>query len=192
VSVTTLQAPITAHTAAEYAKEELLVRQCRGLTAVDRLVSLSDGHIRVPCGPGPRSLQQSPAGSELLRISLSLVSNEHPSEVSTNAYAFPMARRVVTLLEDDFDGSTASETISFAVDGVEYAIDLNDVHAHELREVFSRYTKAARRIGGRPQSARPRSSKAQEVRLWAVGQGLNVNNRGRIQADIMKKYEAAH
>ena len=69
VSVTTLQAPITAHTAAEYAKEEVLVRQYRGLTAVDRLVSLSDGHIRVPCWPGPRSLQQSPAGSELLRIS---------------------------------------------------------------------------------------------------------------------------
>jgi hypothetical protein len=100
-----------------------------------------------------------------------------------------MARRVVTLLEDDFDGSKASETLSFALDGVEYAIDLNDSHAHEMREVFSRYTKAARKTGGR---ARPAPSNAREVRLWAVGQGLPVNTRGRIQADIMKKYEAAH
>jgi hypothetical protein len=168
------------------------MRQDRGLTAVDRLVPLPDGHIRVPCRPGRHRLHQSPAGSEILRVPLSLVSNEHPSEVSTNAYAFSMARRVVTLLEDDFDGSTASETVSFALDGVEYAIDLNDAHARELREVFSRYTKAARRAGGRPQPARPRSSKTREVRLWAVGQGLHVNTRGRIQADIMEKYEAAH
>lgn len=103
-----------------------------------------------------------------------------------------MAQRVVTLLEDDFDGSKASETISFSLDGVEYAIDLNDAHAGELREVFSRYTKAARKTGGRTRTARPGSSNARDVRLWAAGQGLPVNTRGRIQADIMEKYEAAH
>ncbi|AOT05828.1 histone-like nucleoid-structuring protein Lsr2 [Arthrobacter sp. U41] len=103
-----------------------------------------------------------------------------------------MAQRVVTLLEDDFDSSKASETLSFALDGVEYAIDLNDSHARELREVFSRYTKAARKTGGRARTARPASSNAREVRLWAVGQGLPVNTRGRIQADIMETYEAAH
>jgi hypothetical protein len=66
------------------------------------------------------------------------------------AYAFLMAQRVVILLEDDFDGSKASETILFALDGSEYAIDLNDAHASELREAFSRFTKAARKTGGRP------------------------------------------
>jgi hypothetical protein len=100
-----------------------------------------------------------------------------------------MAQRVVTLLEDDFDGSDASETIPFALDGVEYAIDLNDAHASELREALGRFTKAARKTGGR---ARPGSYNAREVRLWAAGQGLQVNTRGRIQADIMEKYEAAH
>jgi hypothetical protein len=108
------------------------------------------------------------------------------------AYAFLMAQRVVTLLEDDFDGSQASETISFALDGVEYAIDLNDSHAGELREVFSRFTKAARKTGGRTRTTRPGSSNAREVRWWAAAQGLQVNARGRIQADIMEKYEAAH
>ena len=103
-----------------------------------------------------------------------------------------MAQRVVTLLEDDFDGSKASETLSFALDGVEFAIDLNDAHAHEMREVFNRYTKAARKTGGRARTARPAPSNSGEVRLWAADQGLPVNTRGRIQADIMEKYEAAH
>lgn len=73
-----------------------------------------------------------------------------------------MAQRVVTLLEDDFDGSKASETLSFALDGVDYAIDLNDAHARELREAFSRYTKAARKTGGRSRTTRPASSNARE------------------------------
>jgi hypothetical protein len=103
-----------------------------------------------------------------------------------------MAQKVVTLLEDDLDGSKASETILFALDGVEYAIDLNDAHASELREALSRFIKAARKTGGRARTARAGSSNAREVRLWAAGQGLQVNTRGRIQADIMEKYEAAH
>ncbi|MEC5204942.1 hypothetical protein RCH17_003774 [Arthrobacter sp. MP_M7] len=95
-------------------------------------------------------------------------------------------------MEDDFDGTEADETILFALDGVEYAIDLNDAHARELRETFNRYTKAGRRTGGRARTARPASSNAREVRLWAADQGLPVNTRGRIQADIMEKYETAH
>lgn len=123
---------------------------------------------------------------------LSLVSNNRSPDARTRAYAFLMAQRVVILLEDDFDGSEASETILFALDGVEYAIDLNDARAGELREVFSRFTTAARKTGGRARTARPGASNAREVRLWAAGQGLQVNTRGRIQADIMEKYEAAH
>jgi hypothetical protein len=103
-----------------------------------------------------------------------------------------MAQRVVTLLEDDFDGSKANETVSFALDGVEYSIDLNDAHAKELREALSRYTKAARKTGGRVRAVRSSSLNAREVRLWAAEQGLQVNTRGRIQADIMEKYMAAH
>lgn len=51
---------------------------------------------------------------------------------------------------------------------------------------------AARKTGGRARTARPSSTNAREVRLWAVDQGLPVNSRGRIQADIMEKYETAH
>lgn len=107
-------------------------------------------------------------------------------------------KRTITILEDDLDGSEGSETASFALDGVEYAIDLNEAHAKELREALSRFTKAARKAGGqarasRPGAAtsRPGAASAREVRQWALSQGLPVNSRGRIQADILEKYQAA-
>ena len=37
-----------------------------------------------------------------------------------------MAKKTVVLLEDDIDGSEATETLSFALDGSEYEIDLNE------------------------------------------------------------------
>jgi hypothetical protein len=30
------------------------------------------------------------------------------------------------------------------------------------------------------------------VRMWAVENGIQVNTRGRIQAEVVEKYEAAH
>lgn len=107
-----------------------------------------------------------------------------------------MAKKTVVILEDDIDGSEASENVSFALDGTEYAIDLNEAHANELREALGRYTAAARKIsGGRGRPARRSNSSgvdAKAIRLWAIDQGLQVNTRGRIQADIVEKYQAAH
>ena len=110
-----------------------------------------------------------------------------------------MAKKTVVLLEDDIDGSEADETISFALDGSEYEIDLNEGHANELREALARFTDAGRKVaGGRGRSAiRTRSSSqggpdAKAVRLWAAENGIQVNTRGRIQADVVEKYEAAH
>ncbi|SDP65423.1 Lsr2 protein [Arthrobacter sp. ok909] len=100
-------------------------------------------------------------------------------------------QRTITILEDDLDGSEGSETVSFALDGIEYAIDLNEAHANELREALSRFTQAARKTGGRARTTRPSASNASEIRKWALSQGLQVNSRGRIQADIVEKYHAA-
>lgn len=109
-----------------------------------------------------------------------------------------MAKKTVVLLEDDIDGSEANETISFALDGKEYEIDLNDGHAGELREALARFITAGRQIaGGRGRPAtRTKSSHggpdAKAVRLWAAENGIQVNTRGRIEAEVMEKYEAAH
>jgi hypothetical protein len=105
-----------------------------------------------------------------------------------------MARKTIVTLEDDLDGSKASETVNFAVDGAEYEIDLNDVHANELREALRRYTDVARKTSGsRGRQARKASGNdAKAIRMWALDNGIQVNTRGRIQADVVEKYHAAH
>lgn len=104
-----------------------------------------------------------------------------------------MARKIITILSDDLDGSEASETVNFALDGTEYEIDLTEAHANELREALRKYTNVARKAsGGRGRPARKTSSSdAKAIRMWALNQGMQVNTRGRIQADIVEKYQAA-
>ncbi|WP_285250236.1 Lsr2 family protein [Pseudarthrobacter sp. fls2-241-R2A-168] len=106
-------------------------------------------------------------------------------------------KRTVTILEDDLDGSEASESVSFSLDGAEYEIDLNNDHANELRSALERFTNAGRKVsGGRGRPAGRKSSGSgvdtKAVRLWALDNGFKVNTRGRIQQDILEKYQAAH
>ena len=44
-----------------------------------------------------------------------------------------MAQKTQVILVDDIDGSAATQTVTFALDGVSYEIDLTDEHAAELR-----------------------------------------------------------
>jgi hypothetical protein len=112
-----------------------------------------------------------------------------------------MAQRTVTHLVDDIDGGEAEETVTFALDGVSYEVDLSSKNASALRDALTAYTKAGRRIGGRRASAprgssRPagRSGDAPSptaVREWAKSQGIEVNERGRISKSILEQYQAA-
>ena len=56
-----------------------------------------------------------------------------------------MAQEVIYKLTDDLDGSDAEETISFALDGSNYEIDLNIKNAAALRKALDKYVAAARR-----------------------------------------------
>ena len=64
-----------------------------------------------------------------------------------------MAQRTVTRLIDDVDGTEATETVSYGLDGVQYEIDLNAENAGELRDALapyicvSRASRPARRRG---------------------------------------------
>lgn len=107
-----------------------------------------------------------------------------------------MAQKTVVVLSDDLDGSEANETINFALDGAEYEIDLNNDHAKELRQALERFTAVARKTSGsrgRPAGRRSKSGvDTRAIRLWAAENGYNVNTRGRIQSDIIEKYQTAH
>jgi hypothetical protein len=112
-----------------------------------------------------------------------------------------MAQRVNVVLVDDIDGSDATETVSFALDGVDYEIDLSDEHAEEIREAVSLYIGHARRTGGRRRSNRRASSgagadsagaSAADIRAWARENGWDVPERGRVSAEVREAYSAAH
>ena len=104
-----------------------------------------------------------------------------------------MAQRTQVILEDDIDGSAADETVSFAVDGVTYEIDLNAANASTLRETVAPWVQHARRVGGRRSRCRnTRPGGANDIRAWAIAHGITVSTRGRISQDIKDAYEAAH
>jgi len=100
-----------------------------------------------------------------------------------------MAQKVQTLLVDDLDGSEAETTVRFGLDGSEYEIDLNAVHAKELRESLAVYAGNARKIPGtgrRPGQRKPAAGiSTSEVRDWARAEGIDVKDRGRIPAGIV-------
>ena len=56
-----------------------------------------------------------------------------------------MASKTVVELFDDLDGGQADETVSFALDGVEYEIDLSAANATQLRSVLAAYVSHAHR-----------------------------------------------
>ncbi|WP_375425930.1 Lsr2 family protein [uncultured Friedmanniella sp.] len=110
-----------------------------------------------------------------------------------------MAQRVQIILEDDYDGGTADESVSFALDGVEYEIDLSGGNAAKLRDELAPWIGHARKTGGRRRRAAPAgaakpagSSSTSEIRSWALGNGYEVSSRGRVSAEVRDAYEQAH
>ena len=110
-----------------------------------------------------------------------------------------MAQRVHVVLVDDIDGSDATETVAFGLDGSTYEIDLNEKNAAALREALAPYVGHARRSGG-PRKAGGRRAAAPaasgptaaEVREWARENGWDVPDRGRVSAEVRSAYDAAH
>lgn len=103
-----------------------------------------------------------------------------------------MAQRVQVVFEDDIDGSVADETIRFAVDGVEYEIDLSEKNANKLRNAFAPWVGSARRVAGRRRTgSKPQRGSASEIRAWAADNGYEVSARGRVPAEVREAYERA-
>ncbi len=117
-----------------------------------------------------------------------------------------MARKVQVILSDDLDENVAAdETVSFSLDGTSYEIDLSEKNAQELRDAFSRYVQAARKVGrgsgrasggGRSRATggggRMDREQAGAIRDWARKNGHAVSDRGRIPASVVEANEAAH
>jgi hypothetical protein len=117
-------------------------------------------------------------------------------------------KKVIEQLVDDLTGDViadgAGETVSFAIDGKSYEIDLNETNAEKLREALQPYIAAGRRASALGTPARQAASRAVKsaashwsagyavVREWAQENGIDVSPRGRVADSVMKAYEDAH
>ena len=106
-----------------------------------------------------------------------------------------MAQQIQTLFIDDIDGGEAAGTVRFAVDGVEYEIDLSIEHTDELHTALGKYIDHARKVGGTRRVARGRRGASvidtHKVREWAKEQGIEIKDRGRVPANIVAQYREA-
>jgi len=118
-----------------------------------------------------------------------------------------VAQRVQVILEDDLDGGSADETVTFALDGVAYEIDLKSGNADKLRELLAPYVEKGRKQSGRLTAPRRSSAAAggrtagrasaarqdtAKIRNWAKENGFPVNDRGRVPSNVLEAYEKAN
>ena len=84
-----------------------------------------------------------------------------------------MAREVQIFLKDDIDGSVADRNVTFALDGVEYEIDLSEANITKLVQALEPWTGSARRVRKSSKRNTQRRSNdgpsTNDVRNWARG-----------------------
>jgi hypothetical protein len=106
----------------------------------------------------------------------------------------PVAQQVNIVLVDDIDGTPAEETVSFALDGKEYEIDLSADNAKKLRDAIAPYLGHARRAASRRRGRGAGASgpSPADIRAWARDNGFDVPDRGRVSSEVREAYAAAH
>lgn len=110
-----------------------------------------------------------------------------------------MAQKVLVQLVSDLTGEEIAdgkgETVTFALDGTTYEIDLTNKEADKFRGLFQDHIAVARKVGRKTGTAGKRTQAgppAAEVREWAKQNGHEVPDRGRIPAEVREAYDAAH
>ncbi|MEJ5867640.1 Lsr2 family protein [Pseudokineococcus sp. 5B2Z-1] len=116
-----------------------------------------------------------------------------------------MAQKTKVILIDDVEGGEADETVTFALDGVSYEIDLTSERAAQLRDALAPWVGHARKAGGRSSGGARRPTRSSgssssssaggvdtaAVREWARENGHTVSERGRISGAVLEAYKAA-
>lgn len=119
-----------------------------------------------------------------------------------------MAERIVRQLIDDIDGTDITdgggEQVEFSVRGVAYRIDLSAANIAKFDKALKPYVDAAERVGGSARrsatTAKPKatasatgsSEQLTAIRDWARRNGYEVSDRGRIRAEVVEAFNAAH
>jgi hypothetical protein len=113
-----------------------------------------------------------------------------------------MARVTTVKTVDDIDQSPDADRITFGLDGASYEIDLAEPNAEALRDALAPFISAGRKVTGKrsrvARAGRPRASTGTDrdqtaaIREWARGNGYEVSDRGRLRAEVVEAFHAAH
>lgn len=119
-----------------------------------------------------------------------------------------MAEIFIRQLIDDLDGKPIDaglgHEVTFSYQGADYRIDLRPANADKIEAVFAPYIKVAENLSSAGK-ARANTSTAikmsgsgrsaeqlKAIRDWAAKNGFVVSPRGRIKADVIEAFDAAH
>jgi hypothetical protein len=114
-----------------------------------------------------------------------------------------MAKRTIELLVSDLSGDELEagkgRTVNFSYDGTDYTIDLTDKEAAGFDKAVAMYIEHATKSGGRratgtrkPSGSGRSKDELAEIRSWLREQGHDVPDRGRVKAELIEAYDAAH
>ena len=109
-----------------------------------------------------------------------------------------MARTVIEQITDDLDGTAHASAVTFSYGGTEYTIDLNTKNKNAFDKVMKPYIAAGTKVSARRSTPRKgtrspgKRTDLHAIREWATANELQVSSRGRIKADVIDAYDAAH
>lgn len=115
-----------------------------------------------------------------------------------------VAQKVSVTFACDYDAREipAGEqlTRTFSLDDRNYEIDLCEKHSQKFDESLKRFAEKARKAHTASTTRVPKTKRrtaahrqhSADVRSWAQQTGIQVNDRGRIPAHVIAKYESNH
>jgi hypothetical protein len=105
----------------------------------------------------------------------------------------------VTVLTDDLDKKTKTnvETVTFAIDGTSYEMELGSVNQRRLRETLQPYIEHGRRVtiqanGQQRKRGQAPKDESARIRAWAATQpDITLHARGRVPQSVRERFRAA-
>jgi hypothetical protein len=126
-----------------------------------------------------------------IAVVLTFVLLVEPSSLYYGTRCLMVAR---SLLFDDLTGGPDAETVTFAVNGREWSVDLDKANRERFDRALEPFIAVARPVGRHPKPAKAGQHQASvdgaAVREWAAAQGVQVAAKGKIPTDVIEAYEA--
>lgn len=103
-----------------------------------------------------------------------------------------MARRVI--LSDDLTGVESDDvkTHVFMIDNVYYEVDFGADSFAKFEKANAEFLKVMRETRRITATSKPEATQAERIRQWAVAQGMDVSERGRLSAEVIDAYNKAN